>query len=228
MYGNGSVSNSYKEALAWCRKSADQEDANAQLNLGYMYEKGKACPKTIMKPWCGIASQPTKDMPARSSMWVSFMRKAKACHKATRELWCGFERQPTEDLPRRRSTRAACTRKAKAYQGTQRKIYRGFKRRQPKGILWLGNVWPSSKLCYHLRAWPRYYAQIAGPLRLLWSCPRAVCKAQSCGLLRTEVPMRALEGAGWWPQEQLLYLFRLMRPNTKLTSRLRPDPRSAD
>mmetsp|Transcript_61816 Transcript_61816/g.139918 ORF Transcript_61816/g.139918 Transcript_61816/m.139918 type:complete len:92 (+) Transcript_61816:179-454(+) len=42
MYEHGlGVIQSYKEALVWYRKAADQGDAHAQCNLGVMYLKGQ-------------------------------------------------------------------------------------------------------------------------------------------------------------------------------------------
>jgi TPR repeat protein len=42
MYSNGyGVAQNYAEALKWYRLSAEQGEATAQYNLGYMYEYGR-------------------------------------------------------------------------------------------------------------------------------------------------------------------------------------------
>ena len=41
MYANGQgVAQDYKQALAWFQKAANQGDAKAQNNLGFMYQNG--------------------------------------------------------------------------------------------------------------------------------------------------------------------------------------------
>ena len=103
MYDKGrGVPKSDKGASMWFRKAADQGHAKAQFNLGAIYDKAKAFPEAARKLRCGIASQPTKDMPRRSAAWA---RKtlAKGCPEATMKLLCGIARdiasQPTKGLP---------------------------------------------------------------------------------------------------------------------------------
>ena len=50
MYDNGEgVPQDYKEAVKWYRLAAEQGNANAQTNLGNMYEMAKAFLKTTKK-----------------------------------------------------------------------------------------------------------------------------------------------------------------------------------
>ena len=60
MYANGQgVPQDYKTAVKWWRLAAEQGDAVAQYNLGWMYRKGKGVPqddKTAMK-WYRLAAE---------------------------------------------------------------------------------------------------------------------------------------------------------------------------
>ena len=59
MYGNGDgVPRDYVEALRWYRLAAEQEDANAQTNLGEMYANGIGVPKDYIQAhmWLNLAS----------------------------------------------------------------------------------------------------------------------------------------------------------------------------
>ena len=58
-YGQG-VAQDYKEALKWYRLSAEQGDALAQFNLGWMYYEGQGVPqdnKEAVKWWRLSAEQ---------------------------------------------------------------------------------------------------------------------------------------------------------------------------
>jgi TPR repeat protein len=46
MYRRGQgVPQDYTEAARWYRKAAEQGDASAQCNLGYMYDRGRGVPQ---------------------------------------------------------------------------------------------------------------------------------------------------------------------------------------
>ena len=46
MYENGQgVPQDYAEAVKWYREAADQDDTDAQFNLGLMYENGDGVPR---------------------------------------------------------------------------------------------------------------------------------------------------------------------------------------
>jgi TPR repeat protein len=52
------VPQDYKEALKWCRLVADQGDASAQSNLGWMYKNGEGVPQDyiIAYMWFNLAA----------------------------------------------------------------------------------------------------------------------------------------------------------------------------
>ncbi len=59
MYANGEgVPENDAEAVKWYRKAAEQGDASAQLNLGFMYYKGTGVPENDVKAyqWFSLAA----------------------------------------------------------------------------------------------------------------------------------------------------------------------------
>jgi hypothetical protein len=60
MYDNGQgVPQGYKEALKWWRLAAEQEVAEAQVNLGLMYAKGQGVPQDYKEAvkWYRLAAE---------------------------------------------------------------------------------------------------------------------------------------------------------------------------
>ena len=73
MYANGEgVPEDDAEAVHWYRKAAEQGDANAQNNLGVMYDIWRRCARRMMpRPCAGSARPQNRDKPLRSTILVS-------------------------------------------------------------------------------------------------------------------------------------------------------------
>ena len=81
MYDTGrGVPQNDTEAVRWYRMAAEQGFAWAQFNLGLMYDTGEGIPQndTEAVRWYRLAS---RDLPMRSTIWVSCMKLAKAFPK---------------------------------------------------------------------------------------------------------------------------------------------------
>ena len=87
------------EAVRWYRMAAEQGFATAQFNLGNMYSNGRGIPKNDAEQCDGIAWPPSRDLPRRSSIWVTCMPLAKAFPRIT------YRPMPGITLPRHKATK---------------------------------------------------------------------------------------------------------------------------
>ena len=82
MYLSGqSVTQDYEQAVDWFRKSAAQGNANAQSNLGVMYQNGWGVEKDLAQPKSGIKKPPIKEINRLKTLCQNQNKKIK--HKAS-------------------------------------------------------------------------------------------------------------------------------------------------
>ena len=55
------VPQDYAEAVRWYRKAAEQGNATAQFSLGFMYDEGQECRRTMPRPSAGTARPPNRE-----------------------------------------------------------------------------------------------------------------------------------------------------------------------
>ncbi len=84
MYDNGQgVPQDYAEAVKWYRMAAEQGDAKAQSNLGFMYDNGQGVPQDYAEAakWFRLAAE-QGDADAQFTS-ASCTPTAKACRRTT-------------------------------------------------------------------------------------------------------------------------------------------------
>ena len=97
MLGNG-VPKDDAEAVRWYRLAAEQGNAEAQFELGYMYDQGDGLYlKTRPRPCAGTAWPPSRETPRHSSNSVTCMTKATGCLKTRPRPCAGTAWPPSRD-----------------------------------------------------------------------------------------------------------------------------------
>ena len=97
-YGEG-VPQSFKEAVRWYRKAADQGHAGAQFNLGNSYLNGEGVPQSFKEAacWCRKAA----DQGDADAQFKPGNRYSNDCLRDPRRPCAGTERPQTKALPKR-------------------------------------------------------------------------------------------------------------------------------
>jgi TPR repeat protein len=63
---NNCVTKDEAEAVNWYRRAAEQGNAYAQSNLGFMYSMATVFPRTKQRPTCGICWQVRRETRSRA------------------------------------------------------------------------------------------------------------------------------------------------------------------
>ena len=68
------VQRDYDEAARWFRKAAEQGDAEAQYNLGFMYETGRGGRKDLVQAymWFDLAGRSAETTPAHQGYAIQY------------------------------------------------------------------------------------------------------------------------------------------------------------
>jgi TPR repeat protein len=85
MYEHGwGVSQNYAEAMKWYRKAAEQGEATAQANLGFMYDRGQGVTEDVTQAAMWFSKAAEQGKAAAQTAWASSTRVAWA------RLWTTF------------------------------------------------------------------------------------------------------------------------------------------
>jgi len=79
----------YATALRLWRPLAEQDDADAQNNLGLMYRNGQGVPQDYVEAVKWYASPPSRAMPMGSSCSAQVTSSVRACRRTTCRHICG-------------------------------------------------------------------------------------------------------------------------------------------
>ena len=98
----------YTQAAKWYRKAADQGNADAQPNLGLMYEKGQGVPQDYAQAVSWYRKAADQGTPWRSPTSADVRVRPRACRRTTRRPPCGTAKPPSRGTPSRRTPSACC------------------------------------------------------------------------------------------------------------------------
>jgi hypothetical protein len=87
------VRQDYRQAAAWYRKAAEQGNADAQFNLGYLYDKGQGVPQDYAQAAAWYRKAAERGVARRNSTSGFCTTTAMVCPKTTFKWQYGFARR---------------------------------------------------------------------------------------------------------------------------------------